>query len=82
MTTEDLGVVFQGAVRLRGKAITVHGTMRVQGAKGEGHLIFPAGILPELGRYYPLTLSDGTRLEIVVDDLKDGQALFTVLGAK
>ncbi len=82
MSSEDFGIVFQGAVRLRGQSITVHGTIRVQGHKGAGQLIFPPDVPPELGRYYPLTLNDGTRLEIVVDDLDDGQALFTVLDAK
>ena len=80
MATEDFGVLFQGAIRLQGRAITVHGIMRVQGTEGEGHLIFPADILPELGRYYLLTLNDGTHMEIVIDDLKDGRALFTILG--
>jgi hypothetical protein len=82
MTTEDFGIVFQGAVRLHGQSITVHGTMRLHGCKGQGHLLFPPEVPPELGRYYPLTLTDGTRMEIVVDDLEDGQALFTVLDPK
>lgn len=82
MTAADCGVVFQGTVRLHGQSIKVRGTMRIQGTRGAGHLVFPPDISPELGRYYPLTLNDGTRLEIVVDDLHDGQALFTILDAK
>ena len=79
MTADDSGVVFRGAIRLNGQALAVHGTMRAQGVRREGSLIFPSGVLLELGCYYGLTLNDDTRLEIVVDDLRDGQVLFTVL---
>ncbi len=82
MTHKDFRVVFQGAIRLRGEPISVHGAMRVEGPKREGRLVFPAGVLPELGRYYRLTLTDGSRLEIVVDDWQDGAAIFTVLEAQ
>jgi hypothetical protein len=82
MTADDSGVVFQGAIRLNGRSITVHGTMRAQGVRKEGTLGFPAGVLPELGRYYRLTLNDGTRLEIVVDDLPGRPGALHRLGRK